>query len=119
MNNNFKEGRAQCINTLSYSFIKNNWVSANFFVKELNWLDWDFKHLISPTNNPSGGGHAFEKNLIPPEDREVYKYLRKDDFSDSCKFDISKEDQWYQNDFLRKYRNIFKYKNIKNYIFIF
>lgn len=76
LNNNFKEGRAQCLDTLSDSFIKNNWVSANFFVNELNWLDWDFKHLISP-DDP-------EKIPIKhPEDREVYKYLRKDDFSDS------------------------------------
>jgi hypothetical protein len=81
LNNNFKEGRAQCINTLSDSFIKNNWVSANFFVDELNWLEHKYDHLISPTDDPSGGGPVFEKNLIPPEDREVYKYLRKDDFS--------------------------------------
>ncbi len=73
LNNNFKEGRAQCIDTLSDSFIKNNWVSANFFVKELNWLDWDFEHLVSPV-------YHFEIPIKHPKDREVYKYLRKDDF---------------------------------------
>ena len=70
LNNNYKPGRALFVDVMSDSFIKENWVSANFLQSkenELNWNNYD-------CNN-------FEEEIKNPQERDVYKYIRKDDYS--------------------------------------
>ena len=66
LNNNYKPGRAQFIDILSESFIKENWVSANFF-KEYFWNLHHWKTFYPLVTNPA--------------EKEEYKYLREDDYS--------------------------------------
>jgi len=66
LNNNYKPGRAQFVDRMSESFIKENWVSANFF-KEKPWNLHKWENFYPPITNPA--------------EKEEYRYLREDDYT--------------------------------------